>query len=195
MRVRVSKWANTLENHISSLRLSNRDKSRLQAIFAQQKKLSRSEKETRLLQALENSVKKYPHRTASYYDLYNAYMKLGKTGTAAEILKNLVKYNPNEINGYSLLLKAEYRSRKYQAALNNCRKILESSDKSKVTHETGVTALIYSILCDYHLKRISTAKSLMRILLDIASETEISNIIQADGLDQEWKNMTRVVGK
>lgn len=144
---------------------------------------------------LEKEIKGNLRKPSLYYRLYAIYRESGKTKNARKTLQKLIRYNPHEIKGYVLLSKLEFRLHKYKASLNYCRKILESSSKNKVTHETINAAFIYSVLCNYHLNRISTAKSLLRILLDIASKTEISNIIQADGLDQEWEKLIRVVGK
>ncbi|MFH1944564.1 MAG: hypothetical protein ABIK95_02955, partial [Acidobacteriota bacterium] len=142
---------------------------------------------------LESQIRKNPYDIQSYFDLFYVHRGIGNFNSARDTLRQLLRISPRSMNAQLLLVKLEHGARNFREAHKACRNILEAADQSNVTHEITVSTLIYAILCEFHLERLDNVRSLVDILLTVADEQEISNLVIADELEMEWERIKNLL--
>lgn len=133
------------------------------------------------IRELKKSIKADPRNIALYYDLYQIYRIINNRAAAKKILKNLVKYNPAEINGYCLLGKMEFKERDYKEAEQIFEKILKLGKRVQLEKNLSVEAKAYLIICSYlQGKRKDTQKMVFAWLNDFTLEKISSLSLEID---------------
>ena len=192
-RTRAMTWRASLEDQLNTLGLGDRERQRLQALFRQYLRMTQEEQDQAAIDDFKDQIRRNPYRPAPYYELYTLYANQMNLKEAKATLKKLVKNNPREMYGYQMLVKFEYVQKNYNDSITYCRKILESTDQTNVSHEIVVSTLIYAVLCNYRINRITTARSLTEILESLALAEEISAALQEDTLEDTWTEAMRVI--
>lgn len=95
---------------------------------------------------LERDKKNSPHKVALYYELHNRYKNTGKQKDAEKVLEELVKKNPDEIDGYIQLGIYEYKIRKYDDCVKDLGRLFLQTRTTEVAPLTLRTARAYQIL-------------------------------------------------
>lgn len=146
--------------------------------------------EKSVAQELVKNIKAYPRNVDLYYELYNIYIDDNNFKAAKDMLKNLVKNNPGEINGYYLLAKIEFRERKYKDAEKIFERILELSKRIQIKENISAETRAYLILSSYLRGKRKQAREMVFAWMDDFTNEKISSL----SLDiQDKEKLQRII--
>jgi len=183
------------EEKISSLALEEKDKRLfLQIIDTYRAQAAARQMEIRIKE-LEKAIKKEPRNTSLYYELYDLHRKKRNDKDAKKLLKNLVKNNPDEYQGTYLLAKIEFSQKKYKDALKYFNQVLKPSEGAEVDNELVLKSSIYVSLCLFHLNRREHLESFVRSVEESIAEEKLKQILQKEGLEEEWGRLKESLGE
>lgn len=187
---RVFSWISDFqEEKISALPLDIEDKENLERIINVYKAEAEAEREKIRIKRLEKEIKDEPQNVSLYYELHELYSKRRQSKDAKEILEDLLKNNSNEVAGVFLLGKTEYRLKRYREALERFRRMVVVSDESYAERELFLKSMIYVCLCLRHLEQEESLRSYLDSLYSYAQEEEIMQLVEEEGLEQEWERI------
>lgn len=193
-----------LKNLLNSFKLKAFDKDisergdiRLNINEAPEKRKDRTV-ETGLIKELEKTIQVQPRNIELYYKLCNLYIESGNIEAAKNTLKNLIKNNPAEINGYYLLGKIEFKERNYKEAEKIFEKILDLSKRIQIDERIIIEVKAYLILCSYLRGKRKKSKKMVldwiddfsrekiiTLTLDIQDKEMLERIIEAYKLETD----------
>lgn len=143
-----------------------------------------------LIKELVKNIKAHPRNVDLYYELYNIYIDDNNFKAAKDMLKNLVKNNPGEINGYYLLAKIEFRERKYKDAEKIFERILELSKRIQIKESILAETRAYLILSSYLRGKRKQAREMVFARMDDFTNEKISSL----SLDiQDKEKLQRII--
>jgi len=146
-----------------------------------------------LIKELEKKIKNNPRKVSLYYELYDIYRKDNKFKNAKNIIKKLVKNNPQDMNGNFLLGKIEFIQKHYKDALRCFMRILKPSDRTDVTRELYLKTMLNTASCYYRLKDRERLESYISYLRDFVSEEELNLTLKQEGMEKEWNNILKFI--
>lgn len=172
-----------LENLLNSFKLKENQKQ-----AAEKRSVRRVD--IALIKELVKNIKAHPRNVDLYYELYNIYIDDNNFRAAKDMLKNLVKNNPGEINGYYLLAKIEFRERKYKDAEKIFERILELSKRIQIKESISAETRAYLILSSYLRGKRKQAREMVFARMDDFTNEKISSL----SLDiQDKEKLQRII--
>lgn len=174
------------EEKIRSLALERKDKSLLRDIIESNKSQAAAIRIEIRKKTLENTLKRERQNVSLYYELYILHMAHNKENDAKDVLKSLVKYNPNEFRGMFLLGKIEYSQKKYKDALTSFNHVLRYFENIQDENDLNLKSSIYISLCLFHLSKKEHAESYITGIKATIPADKLAELLKEEGLEEEW---------
>ena len=125
---------------------------------------------------LEVAIRKDRHNTALYIALYERHAQRGDLDAGRSVLKDLIKQDPSQSEGYFLLGKVDYMARKYKDAAKNFEKVIDAASSAQATEKQVLEAKAYLILCASRRGDEKKAQRLFSASAGALTEEEIQSL-------------------
>ena len=138
---------------------------------------------------LERRLSEDPTNISLYYDLARSYARHQDLGAARHVLESLIQRYPDEITGRLLMARMEMSQGMFPQSLQNSLVVIKSSNRMAVTENLLARALIYAAVAYSRLESSENLQLCLELIADLFTETEVSGIVQEDGLADVWSGI------
>lgn len=135
---------------------------------------------------LERRLGKEPDNDALRLDLASLYIGQKSYRKAVNLMRDLLKRDPEEIMATFHLSRALFFLKDYRKALEGFHKIIGPASEEKVTKDTVLRSTLYVTMCLNALGQKNSLNSYLEYLDRNVSLAELKRLIAEEGLERNW---------
>lgn len=139
---------------------------------------------------LERRLGKEPDNDALRLDLAALYIGQGSYRKAVNLMRDLLKRDPEEIMATFHLSRALFFLKDHRKALEGFHKIIGPASEEKVTKDAVLRSTIYITLCLNALGQKTSRDSYLEYLDRNVPLAELKRLVEEEGLERDWALLT-----
>ena len=128
------------------------------------------------IQNLEERIQSHPKEKSAYLRLYSLYIEGDQAEDAKDVLKKLIKQNPDSARGYYLLGRLFYYNNKFKKAEKHLEQVFQISSRIEVRQDILTLSRVYQLLAAYLRGDRERAAKMASGSMDVLTDLQIEEL-------------------